>query len=278
MNNKNVVLYRKNGNNAQIVTISGGKGGVGKTFFSVNFAIELKNRGYNVLIFDADINLSNVNLLLHIDESNRFEDYLNGNAAIEDVIQKGVVGVDVLYVGEDLDKILKLNDAQLNMLIQGLKELEKKYDFIIIDSQAGINELNLKMLANSDRIIMIANPEITSLVDMYRVIKIASLNKPNIQFEIVVNKASRADSAARIFKKVSETISMFKVKTSVLFLGYILDDSKRVFESIQKRVPFLVLHENSNIAECFKIVANSFLRNKKPRKKISFFASLIGRF
>ncbi|NOY08083.1 MAG: MinD/ParA family protein [Spirochaetes bacterium] len=278
MTTNNVMLYRKKAKHAQIITVSGGKGGVGKTFFSVNFAVELKNRGYKVLIFDADINLSNVNLLLHIDENNRFKDYLKGKLTLPEIIQKGVAGVDVLYVGEDMDKILEISSDQLTTLVKELKKLESIYDFIIIDTSAGINEMNLKLMAKSDRVVMIANPEITSLVDLYRVIKITSKKKPHTHFEIIINRTLHPDSAARIYKKIAETISMFKIKTSVSFLGYMLEDPRRVLESIQKRIPYIILHENGQIGGCIKLIVNSFLRNKKPVRKFSFFHSLIEGF
>ncbi len=275
--NRDLVVYKRSKQRAQIVTVSGSKGGIGKTFFSVNFGVELKNRGYRVLIFDADINLSNVNLFLDIDESGRFLDFLENRIPINDVIQRGVGGVDALYVGNDLKGILTIQDEDFKKIAVGLSQIETDYDFIIIDTQAGLNNLNLQLILYSDRNILITNPEVTALVDLYKVIKIASQKRRGLHFEIVINKSYGAQSAARIFWKISNTVNQFHIKTALSFLGYIVEDSKRVIESIQKRVPIVLLHETGSIKECLRMITNTFLRKVKVKRKIPFFYGLLGR-
>jgi flagellar biosynthesis protein FlhG len=276
MNQKNELIpYKRSRKRAQIVTVSGGKGGIGKTFFAVNFGVELKNRGFKVLIFDADINLSNVNLFLNIDENKDFEDFLQNRVPIGDIIQKGVGGVDVLYVGNNLNSILTLEKKDFNTITGGLVQVENDYDFIIIDTQAGLTELNLNLLLLSDRNILITNPEITALVDLYKVIKVAADKKSGLYFEIVINRSYGAGSAARIYEKISQTVSQFGIRTSLSFLGFITDDSRRVVESIQKRIPIVILHQSGSINECLRMIANSFLRNVRPRRKFPFFYGLL---
>jgi flagellar biosynthesis protein FlhG len=271
-----IVLYNQT-EKAQFVTVSGGKGGIGKTFFSVNLAVELKNRGYKVLLFDADINLANVNILLHIDENNRFQDFIDGNIALPALIQKGVGGVDAIYVGDDLDQILEVDERQYSTLLEGLTQIENKYDFIIIDTGAGLNALNMKLMILADRNILLANPEATALVDLYRVIKIMAKKLPEIRYEVVVNKTASADSAARIYSNISETVTRFRLNASLSFLGYILEDGKRVFESIQKRIPLLILHDTGKIQECFRLVTDAFLKGEKLRRRFYFFYNLLRR-
>ncbi|MBA7532895.1 Flagellum site-determining protein YlxH [subsurface metagenome] len=277
MENKILVPYKRHKKRATIITVSGGKGGVGKTFFAVNFAAELKTRGYKVLIFDADINLSNVYLLLNVDDNNSFQDFLEDRIPITGIIQKGVGGVDALFAGGELENIFDLQGENFNKILGGLTEIETSYDYIIIDTQAGLNEFNLKLMLYSDRNVLIANPEITALVDLYKVVKITSLKKHGLRFEIVVNKSNGAESAFRIFNKISHTVSQFQIKTSLSFLGFILDDSRRVIESIQKRIPIVILHQSGNIRVCFKLIADSFLRNVKPKRKFPFFYELLRR-
>ena len=277
MENKHLVPYKRSKKRATIITVSGGKGGVGKTFFAVNFAIELKTRGYRVLLFDADINLSNVYLLLNVDDNNSFQDYLEGSISISDIIQKGVGGVDALYAGGDLENVFNLQGEYYNKILDGLTEIEASYDYIIIDTAAGLNSFNLNLMLYSDRTVLITNPEITALVDLYKVLKIISLKKHGLPFEIVINKSYGAENALNTFNKISQTVSQFQIKTSLSFLGFILDDSKRVIESIQKRVPIVILHQSGNITVCFKMITDSFLRNKKPKRKLPFFYELLGR-
>ncbi|MCK4906612.1 MAG: AAA family ATPase [Spirochaetes bacterium] len=272
MNNQaEIPLYNNQNRKAKTVAVSGGKGGIGKTFFSVNFAIELKNLGFKVLIFDADVNFSNVNLMLHIDKNNKFIDFLKNQISINSIIQKGVGGVDVIYVGDDLKKILNIDDDNFDTMTEGFSEIEKEYDYIIIDTPAGLNEFILRLILNTDYLIMIANPEITALVDLYKIIKIISLQKSGVNIEIVVNKASDPENAAVIFNKIKQTISKFDIKSELSFIGFISEDTKLVIESIQKRIPIVLLHNTSNIKECFSMAVNAFLKKNKKKKKQSFF-------
>lgn len=262
---------------AQIVAVSGGKGGIGKTFFSVNLAVELRSRGYKVLVFDADVNLSNVSILLHIDETKPFMGLIEKKTPIDTLIQRGVGGVDAIYVGDDLDRILELDDEQYKTILQGLAEIESQYDFIIIDTSAGLDEFNAKLMVLADRIILLANPEATSVVDVYRVVKVMAGRVPGIRFELVVNKAGSAEGAARLYSTLAETISQNNIRTHLDFLGYVLEDGKRVYESIQKRTPLLILHSSGNLNECFKLLSDSFLKGQQRRRRFRFFYNLFGR-
>ena len=262
---------------AEVITVSGGKGGVGKTFFSVNFAIELSRRGYKVLIFDGDINLSNVNILLHIYDLSNFGEFINGEVPLDEVILKGVGGVDVIYAGEDIDFLLNIDEETIDKISEGIEVLEEKYDFIIVDTQAGINRFNINLITGADRVIMIANQEITSLVDLYRIIKVISTQKSGLTYGIVINRVSKADVAAMIYQKITDTILRFKIRSNLNFLGFILDEPKRVLESIQKQIPFVILHENNPVSECFKIIVNNFLRNRRQKRSVSFLSMLLGK-
>ena len=274
--NKDLIPYRQQ-ERAKIITVSGGKGGIGKTFFSVNFAVELKNRGYRVLIFDADINMANVNILLHIDENRKFQNFIDNNISLEQLIQKGVGGVDAIYVGDDLMKILDITDDGYNKIISGLTKIETDYDYIIVDTEAGLSKLNMKFMFLSDSVILLTNPELTALMDLYRVIKIMSLQKPGISFDIVINKTPGAENAAKTYQNIIQTVSQFHLKTSLSFLGYILNDPKRVLESIQKRTPLLILTSSGSISQCFQLLTTAFLNKAGRKRKFQFFHSLLGR-
>ncbi len=275
-NNKELVPLLST-HKARIIAISGGKGGIGKTFFSVNFAAELAEKGYKVLVFDADINLSNVDILLHIKSNTSFRDFLDGKIPFENIIQKGLCGIDVAYVGDELKQIMQIGDNKLHRLYDSFQKIGNGYDFILIDTQAGIHDFNISLITGSDHVILLANPELTSLVDLYKMIKILASNKNNMAFHIVVNKAGSAENAGNIFYKIKNTISEFHIKASVSFLGYILTDSQRVLESIQKQTPLILLNENSSLRQCFLLVANSFLKTTRPVRKKTFFLDLLRR-
>jgi flagellar biosynthesis protein FlhG len=272
-----LVPYGGSKQGAKVIAVSGSKGGIGKTFFAVNFAVVLKNRGFRVLVFDADINMSNVNLFLNMDEESSFSDFLDSRVEIRDTIQKGVGGVDVICAGSDFEVILTLGEEELERIRKGLGQIESEYDYIIIDTQAGLNALTLGLILSSDRNILLTNPEITALVDLYKVIKLVSGRKRGTQFEIVVNKAGGPQEATRVYQKISQTVAQFGIKTNLTFLGYIVEDSRRVIESIQKRTPIVLLHESGSVNECFRLITNVFLKDIRIKKRRPFFYGLLGR-
>ena len=272
-----LVPYGGSKQGAKVITVSGSKGGIGKTFFAVNFAVALKNRGFQVLVFDADINMSNVNLFLNMDEKSSFSDFLDSRVEIRDTIQKGVGGVDAICAGSDFETILTVGEGELERIREGLGQIESDYDYIIIDTQAGLNALTLGLILSSDRNILVTNPEITALVDLYKVIKLVSGKKRGTQFEIVVNRSGGPQEAARVFQKISQTVAQFGIKTTLTFLGYIVEDSRRVIESIQKRTPIVLLHESGSVNECFRLITNVFLKDIRTKKRRPFFYGLLGR-
>lgn len=272
-----LVPYGGSKQGAKVITVSGSKGGIGKTFFAVNFAVALKNRGFQVLVFDADINMSNVNLFLNMDEKSSFSDFLDSRVEIRDTIQKGVGGVDAICAGSDFETILTVGEGELERIREGLGQIESDYDYIIIDTQAGLNALTLGLILSSDRNILVTNPEITALVDLYKVIKLVSGKKHGTHLEIVVNRSGGPQEAARVFQKISQTVAQFGIKTTLTFLGYIVEDSRRVIESIQKRTPIVLLHESGSVNECFRLITNVFLKDIRTKKRRPFFYGLLGR-
>ncbi len=262
----------------RVISVSGGKGGVGKTFFSVNFATELRSRGYRVLIFDGDVNLSNVNLLLHIDENNRFRDFLDKKVGIDELVRKGVGGVDVIYAGDDLNDNFSFSDDELDYFAEELSKIEKNYDFIIIDTQAGMSDMNRRLIEDSEAAVMIANQEITSLVDLYKTIKLLASRKPGLPFQIVVNKSPNPERAVKIFQGVRDTLLANNVQASVQFLGFILDDPQRALASIQKRTPVRLLGDSGSLGGCFRLVADTYLKSNRPKPSPKpLFLSLFSR-
>ena len=260
---------------ARIITVSGGKGGVGKSFFAVNFAAALSLAGNKVLIFDADVNLSNVHLMTHINSNTRFDQFLKGEKKLKEIIEKGVGGIDVIYTGNDLGHLIKLDQNEINLLHKSLFGLEMSYDYIIIDTAAGLDELNINLMLLADTVIMVTTPVITAMTDLYRVIKIVSERSPGKIFDIVINQVKEAGEAADTFRKIAAVISKFKINSVPNSLGFILDRKDKVNNSIQKRVPILILDGNDDISACFKLIMKSYLKRVFRPGKYSFFNKLV---
>lgn len=246
----------------RIVSVSSGKGGSGKTFCSVNFASELALKGNKVLVFDIDINCSNVFILLHIKPQNRLEEYFEGSINLSDCIVKSEWGVDVISAGMNIQKFMLLNsDYNFSRLSKDLKELSSEYDYIVIDYAAGIEQSMMRFYGISDDIILIANPEITALTDLYRLMKMIYVNNSITEMFLIVNKVKNIDWAVNLFKEVKKVSQKFSLPIDLKLLGPILFNEEKVMTSIQKRTPLVCLYPKTPIKGGFALSVTRYLYN-----------------
>lgn len=244
----------------RIISFSSGKGGSGKTFCSVNSATELASRGYKVLIFDIDINCSNVFILLHVKPQTKLQEYFEGTASLNECVIPSEHGVDVISAGVNIQRFIQFeNDYNLARLADDLKELARGYDFVILDYAAGINQAMMRFYAMSDDIILIANPEITALTDIYRLMKMIHVNNKTDKMYLIVNKVKNIDWAINLFKEIKKVLAKFELKIELKLLGPILFDEVSVMSSIQKRTPLVKLYPKTPIKGGFSLSITRYL-------------------
>lgn len=245
---------------AKIISVTGGKGGSGKTFCSVNLATELASRGNKVLLFDADINCSNVFIMINVKPGNLFQKYFEGGATLKETIVESPHGVSVISAGVNILRFIQFeNEYNLSRLTRDLKELSSEYDFVIFDHAAGISQETLKFYEISDEIIFVANPEVTALTDLYRVIKVVVTNNLCDNLNLVVNKVKNIDWAVNLYREVTSVMSRFKLNKELFLLGPILSDEEHVIMSIQKRTPLVKLFPKTPIKGGFSLAVTRLL-------------------
>ncbi len=244
----------------EIISFSSGKGGTGKTFCSVNTACELASKGYKVLIFDIDINCSNVFIMLHVKPQNKLQKYFENNADLEESIVKSEYGVDVISAGINIQRFIQFeNDYNLTRLSEDIVKLKDKYDYIIIDHPAGISQGMMKFYAVSDHIVLIANPEVTALTDLYRLMKMLYVGDLADKIYLIINKVKNIDWAVNLYKEIQRITKAFSIEIELKLLGPILFDEDRVMESVQKRTPFVCLYPKTSIKGGFSLIITRFL-------------------
>ena len=252
------------GKKASVFCVTSGKGGVGKTCFSVNFALALAKCGRKAIIIDGDFGFSNVNIMLGKNAKYTLEHIVRGEKRLEDVMEECYPNVWYISGGSGVSELVKIRDDQMEKILKQLDILEKEMDYIIFDTGAGMNDNIMKMIHASDQAILITTPEPTSILDSYVVLKTASEEMPVDNVAAVINKAASEKEAVETFNNFSSVVHKY-LKCEVNMLGFIPFDS-RVPQAITAMVPYIVKYPGSSAAAQFQKIANR-ITNFEPEQE-----------
>lgn len=250
---------------AKVITVTSGKGGVGKSNFIVNLALSLKKEGKNVLIFDADIGMGNDDVLMGVYHKYNIMDVINGDVHIKDAIIEATLGVHLLPGGSGLNNIEDLTKEQRDKFIKSIDEMEG-YDYILIDTGAGINRSVLSFIASSQEVIFILTPEPTSLTDGYSLLKALSHFNINTDVNIVINRVLSEDEGEKTFEKFNLASNRFLNKR-VNYLGFIFED-KKLTMAVRNQIPVAVKFPKSDVTQCIEVISNKLLGREAKSKGI----------
>lgn len=236
----------------KIITVTSGKGGVGKSNFVVNLAIVLQNKGKRVLIFDADLGMGNDDVLMGLYPKHNIFDIVFTDLGIKDIIIEGTNGVSLIPAGSALSKAQDLEENDKKIFLEKLDTLDE-YDYILMDTGAGVNKDVLSFIAASEELIVITTPEPTSLTDGYSLIKAIDHYKLKTNAKIIVNKAFTKEEGDETYSRFNRAVSKF-LKINIEYLGCILDDKKLV-QSVRQQKPFVVLYPNCDASKDIENIA-----------------------
>lgn len=270
------------GNNSakvpKVITVTSGKGGVGKSNFVVNLSIALQKTGKSVLIFDADVGMGNDDILMgYLPKYNVF-DIINKNMNIEDVIIQGPLGVRLLPGGSGLNKIEEFTTGQREEFLSKLTSLNN-VDYIIMDTGAGINRSVLGFIACCNELIVITTPEPTSLTDAYSLLKVVNHFKLKKDAQIVVNRVIDIEEGRNTFEKFNNAVDSF-LKIKLSYLGYITED-KRLIQAVRQQEPFTIKYPNCNAAVDIQRIALRLMGSQDQSNNIGvqgFFRKIFSIF
>lgn len=238
------------------IAVTSGKGGVGKTNFSVNLALQLAELGKKVCILDADLGLANISILLGLDPEYDLEDVISKGRRLEDIIIRDFHGIDVIPGSSGVERIAHLGDGEVKRLIGAFSDL-KTYEFLLIDTSAGVNKSILAFCLASSDIVLIITPEPTSLTDAYALLKILARNGYRGTARIVVNQCGSPKSAFGIYQKFKETVRKY-LSIDLILLGVIVKDP-RVEEAVRRQEAFLLFAPDSNASRCMRHLTERLL-------------------
>lgn len=246
---------------ARIITVTSGKGGVGKTSISLNLSLALAAQGFKICLFDADLGLANVNILTGIYPEKDLESVIFGQEKLNDIIIKDYAGIDIIPGSNGVEKIADMNTDQTDALIQSFLELED-YDFFIFDTSAGISAQVLSFCMASHEIILVATGEPTSLTDAYSMLKVLAKYKYENPVKVVINQVKSGKTAQTAYKRIKQTTERF-LKIRVEPLGIMAAD-KNVKAAVISQTPFFKLFPGTLATKCIQTMADRLI-NQRPQ-------------
>jgi len=245
---------------SRIVTVTSGKGGVGKTNLSVNLALHLAEEGYRTCLFDADMGLANVDILLGLNHELNLEDVLTDKKKISDIIIRNFMGIDIVPGSSGVQRMAELKPEELNFLISALSGLDE-YDFLIVDTSAGIAKSVISFCIASSEIILVVTPEPTSLTDAYSLLKVLSLNGFNGPVMVAVNQCRSIEVSGAVFTKFRAAVEKY-LPIKIQPAGTILADD-HVSEAVRKQKPLISIFPASNAAKGIKNIGRYLLKKNR---------------
>jgi flagellar biosynthesis protein FlhG len=260
---------------ARVLAVTSGKGGVGKTHIAVNLAVALASRGRKVMLFDADLGLANVNILLGLTPEETLADVVSGKSDIFDILLTGPAGVKVVPGASGIPFLANLGAAERERLLGDLSRLEAAADVLVIDTGAGIADTTVSFAAAADEILVLTTPEPTSMMDAYAMVKTLSRHGSHGRLSLAVNMASNRIEAGRIGGRVSE-IARDYIGVQVDPIGYVVRDP-HVTLALRKRTPLVLAYPAAQASACVRTLARNLASRMgvvSERGRGGFFARL----
>ncbi len=219
------------------IAVTSGKGGVGKTNVSINLALLLSKMGKKVILFDADLGLANVNILMGLNPAFTLLDIVEGRCALQDVVLPGPGGISLIPGGSGVEKMANLDSATLARVMRDLDALEASCDFLIFDTGAGISRIVRSFVNAAMKQIVVVTPEPSSLADAYAAIKMIFATG-NSDISIISNMVKDDKEGLETYQKLAALCRRF-LKKAPLFLGSLPMD-KNVRTSVSRQSPVTI--------------------------------------
>ncbi|TFE02776.1 MinD/ParA family protein [Jeotgalibacillus salarius] len=240
------------------IAVVSGKGGVGKSNFSINFASEVAAKGNKVLLMDMDIGMGNVHILLGKSSARTILHYLEGDGEIEDVIVQVEENFSYISGGSGLNKMVEWKDLEIHRLMEGFSSLLKSYDYLIFDMGAGASENGLELIMSADEVIVITTGEPTSIMDAYSMMKFIHMKDPEKEFAVLCNRVMNPAEGKVALNRLEAAMDKFLGK-EVRLLGSLPEDPF-VRKSVNSQTPFTKLYPNSPASKTLKNLVHAYLQ------------------
>ncbi len=267
---------------ARVITVTSGKGGVGKSNTAINLAIQFRKMGQKVIILDADFGLANIEIMFGAVPKHNLCDLIYQGKNIREIITWGPMDVGFISGGSGIAGMSNLSREYLVYIIKNLAELDAIADVIIVDTGAGISEAVLEFLVASGEILLVTTPEPTSITDSYSLLKALNrhprFSKENSKIKVIANRVDSQEEGRLLYSKLSTVVSRY-LKLPLDFLGSVPQD-KQLSKAVMQQMPVSLQNPNAASSVAYQKMAE-VLMNKETNQTVpkrgmaAFFSHIV---
>ncbi|MBC7187791.1 MAG: AAA family ATPase [Calditrichaeota bacterium] len=244
----------------RLMAVGSGKGGVGKTNIAINLSLALVQLGKKVLLVDADQSLANIDLLLGVTVSNSWREVMLGEKTIEQVLFQYDGGLVVLPGSAGLSALYTGRPSPARWLVEQLGPLRRRYDFVILDTAAGLTMEIVEVLACTDEVLVVTTPEPTAINDAYALVKVLHHAQPELPLRLLLNMVESRQEADEVWERFSLVVRHF-LGREIVYAGHILADWS-VPQAVKRQRPLLLEYPVAGASVCIREVARSLLHTQ----------------
>ena len=266
---------------ARVITVTSGKGGVGKSNTSINLAIQFRKMGSRVIILDADFGLANIEIMFGTVPKHNLYDLIYQGKSIREIITWGPMEVGLISGGSGIAGMANLKREYLKYIIQNLVQLDAIADIIIVDTGAGISDAVLEFLVASGEILLVTTPEPTSITDSYSLLK-ALYRHPRFDEEaskvkMIANRVHREEEGQVLYHKLNAVVERY-LRIPMIYLGSIPEDPQ-LARAVMQQVPVSLENPGAKSTAAYERIANRLMgreeTERQPRRGMAAFFSYI---
>lgn len=267
---------------ARVITVTSGKGGVGKSNVAVNLGVELSRRGKKVIIFDADFGLANVEVMFGAVPKHNLADLIYKGKSIREIITTGPNGIGFISGGCGIAQLSHLTGEQIDFIVANLAELDKIADIVIIDTGAGISKQVIDFIVASGEVLLVTTPEPTSITDSYSLLKALSANPGfdmnRTQVKMIANRVEDTRDGQLLYQKLNAVVARY-LHMNMGFLGVIPYDPL-LSKAVLSQTPICIQNSSARSSRAFASLVDVLLDSEKTQKEFrrgmaGFFSSFI---
>ncbi|MGN0388303.1 MAG: MinD/ParA family protein [Suilimivivens sp.] len=267
---------------ARVITVTSGKGGVGKSNTAINLAIQFRKMGQRVIILDADFGLANIEIMFGTVPKHNFCDLIYQGKNIKEIITWGPMEVGFISGGSGIAGLSNLSREYLTYIIQSLAELDAIADIVIVDTGAGISDAVLEFLVASGEILVVTTPEPTSITDSYSLLKALKrhprFSEKASQVKVIANKVDSQNEGQALFNKLNAVVARY-LKLPITYLGAVPQDSQ-LSKAVMQQMPVSIQAPTAKSALAYEAIAAKLMnrelnKNMVKRGMAAFFSHIV---